>query len=242
MSIKSEFMSIKSVGIVGSGVMGAGIAELAGKAGFDVVVRSRSQSAADACLAKVAKSLARQVDKDKISAAERDAVLARVRAVTDLGELEYCQLVIESVVEDLGAKKHLFTQLDGICATETILATNTSTLPVLELAVSVSRADRVCGMHFFNPAPVMKLVEIVRTVVTEQDVVDDIEAFAQKLGKVDVTDANADRASGSSWTVTGAVTAAAQPGAGRVLRGDLSVLTADDAVVGRGTVVVQSVS
>src|SRR5947209_1517354 len=179
-------MSIKSVGIVGSGVMGAGIAELAGKAGFDVVVRSRSRAAADACLGKVAKSLARQVDKDKISAAERDAVLARIRAVTDLGELEYCQLVIESVVEDLGAKKQLFTELDGICGTGTILATNTSTLPVLELAVSVSRADRVCGMHFFNPAPVMPLVEIVPALTTSEDTVAAAWQFALDCGKTPV--------------------------------------------------------
>ena len=154
-------MSIKSVGIVGSGVMGAGIAELAGKAGFDVVVRSRSQAAADACLGKVAKSLARQVDKDRISAAERDAVLARIRAVTDLGELEYC-------------------------GTGTILATNTSTLPVLELAVSVSRADRVCGMHFFNPAPVMPLVEIVPALTTSEDTVAAAWQFALDCGKTPV--------------------------------------------------------
>src|SRR5437879_1487100 len=124
-------MSIKRVGIVGSGIMGAGIAEMAGKAGFDVVVRSRSQAAADGCLGKVAKSLGRQVDKDKIPAAERDAILARMRAVTDLAELEYCELVIESVIEDLDAKKHLFTQLDGIRRTGTIPATTTRTLPRL---------------------------------------------------------------------------------------------------------------
>src|SRR6266480_7427267 len=136
-------METKHVGIVGSGIMGAGIAEVAAKAGFDVIVRSRSQESADSCRAKIGKSLGRQVEKGKLTAADAEAILGRVRAVTDLAELEYCELVLESVVEDLGTKKQLFSELDAACSAGTVLATNTSTLPILELAVSVSRADQI---------------------------------------------------------------------------------------------------
>src|SRR5215475_10291504 len=155
-------MAVKRVGIVGSGIMGSGVAEVAAKAGIEVVLRSRAQSTADAMVAGLEKSLAKQVERGKLEAAERDTVLGRVRAVTDLGELADCDLVLESIVEDLAAKKHLFNELDRICRDGAILATNTSTLPVVELAMETGRPDRVCGVHFFNPAPVMSLVEIVR--------------------------------------------------------------------------------
>ena len=148
-------MTIKRIGIVGSGIMGSGIAEVAAKAGIEVMLRSRAQSTADAMVAGLEKSLAKQVERGKLDAAERDAVLGRVRAVTDLRELSECDLVIESIVEDLAAKKHLFTELDRICGDTAILATNTSTLPVVELAMETGRPDRVCGVHFFNPAPMM---------------------------------------------------------------------------------------
>jgi 3-hydroxybutyryl-CoA dehydrogenase len=132
-------MTIKRVGIVGSGIMGAGVAEVAAKAGFEVLLRSRAQSTADAMVAGLEKSLAKQVDKGKLEATERDAVIGRVRAVTDLHELAECDLVVESIVEDLAAKKHLFTELDRICPEHTILATNTSTLPVVEMAMNTGR-------------------------------------------------------------------------------------------------------
>src|SRR6202158_1151431 len=128
-------MTVKRVGIVGSGIMGAGIAEVAAKAGFEVVLRSRSQTTADAMVAGLEKSLAKQVERAKLEADERDAVLGRVRAVADLNELRECDLVIESIVEDLAAKKHLFTELDRICAEHTVLATNNSTLPVVAMAM-----------------------------------------------------------------------------------------------------------
>src|SRR5665213_3008118 len=155
-------MSVKRVGIVGSGIMGSGIAEAAAKSGIEVVLRSRSQSTADAMVAGLEKSLAKQVDRGKLEATERDAVLGRVRAVADLGELRECDLVIESIVEDLAAKKHLFTELDRICPDGTLLATNTSTLPLAEMAMNTGRPEKVCGIHFFNPAPMMPLVEVVR--------------------------------------------------------------------------------
>ena len=179
-------MSIKRVGIVGSGIMGSGIAEAAAVHGFEVVLRSRAQATADAMLAGMEKSLNRQVDKGKLAAEDRDAALSRVRAVSDLGEVATCDLVLESVVEDLAVKKHLFTELDRICPDETILATNTSTLPVVEMAMETGRPDKVCGIHFFNPAPVMTLVEVVRPLTASDDTVAAALAFAEACGKAPV--------------------------------------------------------
>ena len=164
-------MSIKRVGIVGSGIMGSGIAETAASSGFEVVLRSRSQNTADATVAGMEKSLDRQVDKGKKTEDERDATLARVTATSDLGALAGCDLVIESVVEDLAVKKQLFNELDRICGEDTILATNTSTLPVVELAMETGRPDKVCGVHFFNPAPVMSLVELVRPMTASDETI-----------------------------------------------------------------------
>jgi 3-hydroxybutyryl-CoA dehydrogenase len=179
-------MTVKCVGIVGSGIMGSGLVEVCAKAGFEVVVRSRAQSSADALIAGLEKSLARQVDKGRMEAVDRDQVLERVRAVTDLAELSGCDLVLESIVEDLAAKKHLFNELDRICGEPTVLATNTSTLPVVELAMETGRPDRVCGIHFFNPAPVMALVEIVRAITTSDETVDSAVAFVEACAKESV--------------------------------------------------------
>ena len=175
-------MTVKRVGIVGSGIMGSGIAEVAGKAGFEVSLRSRQQNTADRMMAGLEKSLAKQVDKGKLDAGERDTVLGRVRAVTDLGELAECDLVIESIVEDLAVKKHLFNELDRVCHESAVLATNTSTLPVVEMAME-SRPDRVCGIHFFNPAPMMPLVEVVRCITTSDETVGTARTFAESCGK-----------------------------------------------------------
>ncbi len=176
-------MSIKRLGVVGSGIMGSGIAEVAGKAGIEVVLRSRSQSTADAMVAGLEKSLAKQVDRGKIEAADRDAVLGRVTAVSDLGELADCDLVLESVVEDLAIKKHLFTELDRIVKEGAILATNTSTLPVVEMAMETGRPELVCGVHFFNPAPAMPLVEVVRAITSSDETIATARAFAETCGK-----------------------------------------------------------
>ncbi len=175
-------MTVKRVGIVGSGIMGSGIAEVAAKAGFEVSLRSRQQSSADKMMAGLEKSLGKQVDKGKLDAAERDAVVGRVRAVTDLGELAECDLVIESIVEDLAVKKHLFNELDRVCHDAAVLATNTSTLPVVEMAME-SRPDRVCGIHFFNPAPMMPLVEVVHCITTSDETVETARTFAESCGK-----------------------------------------------------------
>jgi len=176
-------MSVKRVGIVGSGIMGSGIAETAAVHGFEVVLRSRAQGTADGMVAGMAKSLAKQVDKGKLAPEDRDAALARVSAVSDLSELAGCDLVIESVVEDLAVKKHLFSELDRICGEHTILATNTSTLPVVDMAMETGRPDKVCGIHFFNPAPVMSLVEVVRPITAADSTVAVARAFAETCGK-----------------------------------------------------------
>ena len=176
-------MAIKRVGIVGSGIMGSGIAEVAAKSGYEVVLRSRAQTSADAMVAGLEKSLAKQVERGKLGEGDRDAALARVRAVADLGELAECDLVVESIVEDLVTKKHLFTELDRICGEGTILATNTSTLPVVEMAMVTGRPDKVCGVHFFNPAPMMALVEIVRAITSSDETISEATAFAAACGK-----------------------------------------------------------
>jgi 3-hydroxybutyryl-CoA dehydrogenase len=176
-------MTIKRVGIVGSGTMGSGIAEVSAKNGFEVALRSRSQEGADGMVKGLEKSLGKQVDKGKLSKEDRDATLGRVRGVTDLAELADCDIVIESVVEDLGVKKELFTSLDKICGEHAILATNTSTLPVVDMAVATSRPGQVVGIHFFNPAPMMALVEVVRAITSTDETVEAALAFATSCGK-----------------------------------------------------------
>ncbi len=176
-------MSITRVGIVGSGIMGSGIAEVAAASGYQVVLRSRRQQSAESMLKGLEKSLAKQVEKGKRTQEEAAAVRERVSATTHLGELVDADLVIESVVEDLAVKKDLFAELSGICKPDTILATNTSTLPVVEMAMATERPDLVCGIHFFNPAPAMALVEVVRPITASDDTVATAVTFAAACGK-----------------------------------------------------------
>jgi 3-hydroxybutyryl-CoA dehydrogenase len=179
-------MAIQRLGIVGSGIMGSGIAEVAAKAGVTVLLRSRKQESADAMVAALGKSLAKQVERGKLDEAEAAAVSGRVSATADLEALADCDLVLESIVEDLETKKQLFTELDRIVKAGAILATNTSTLPVIEMAVDTGRPERVCGIHFFNPATAMSLVEIVRTLVSSDETVTEARAFVEACGKVPV--------------------------------------------------------
>ena len=176
-------MAIERLGIVGSGIMGSGIAEVAAKAGTTVVLRSRKQETADAMVAALEKSLAKQVSRGKLEQADADAVQGRVSATADLEALADCDLVLESVVEDLDVKKQLFAELDRVVNDGAILATNTSTLPVVEMAVETGRPERVVGLHFFNPAPAMSLVEIVRTLLSSDETVAEAVAFAEACGK-----------------------------------------------------------
>ena len=184
MSSYSRGMSdIKKVGILGSGIMGAGLAEVAARAGYDVVVRSRSQSSADAMVASIDKGFAKAIERGKSTEEERAAVLGRISATDHLGAVADCDLVIESVVEDLAIKKALFAELEQIVKPSGILATNTSTLPVVEMAMVTQRPSQVVGIHFFNPAPMMKLVEVVRPITASDETVSAALAFAAACGK-----------------------------------------------------------
>jgi 3-hydroxybutyryl-CoA dehydrogenase len=175
------------VGVVGLGTMGAGIAEVFARNGLPVVAIERDEAAIARGVGHVEHSTARAVARGKLTAAQQRAILERIDCGTDLAALADVDLVVEAVPEHLDLKRAILARMDEVCKPETILATNTSSLSVTEIAVATHRPGKVIGLHFFNPAPVMKLVEIIRSVVTEQDVVDDVEAFAQKLGKVDVT-------------------------------------------------------
>ena len=174
---------IKTVGVVGSGIMGSGLAEVIARAGMKVIVRSRQQTSADAMVAAVAKGLAKQVEKGRLAEDESAAILSRITAVSDLKALADCDLIIESVVEDLATKKSLIAELDAIAKPSAIIGTNTSTLPVIELAMSTNRADKVCGIHFFNPATAMPLVEIVRPLSASDETIGTATAFAEACGK-----------------------------------------------------------
>ena len=176
-------MTIKRVGVVGSGIMGGGIVECAALAGHDVVLRSRGLATAEGTLARVERSLNKRVDKGTLSAEDRAEVANRITITADLHDLAQCDLVIESVIEDLATKRHVFSELDRICRDHTLLATNTSTLPVIAMAMETGRTDKVCGIHFFNPAPVMSLVEIVRTITADEETINEAKAFAEACGK-----------------------------------------------------------
>ncbi|MEV6369521.1 3-hydroxybutyryl-CoA dehydrogenase [Micromonospora musae] len=176
-----------SVGVVGLGTMGAGIVEVFARNGIDVVAVEISAPALERGQATLTRSTDRAVAKGKLDPADRDALLDRVTFAVGLDALHAVDLVIEAVPEHLDLKQRIFAELDRVCKADAILATNTSSLSVTEISVATSRPNQVIGIHFFNPAPVMKLVEVIRTVVTSADVVADVEALCARLGKVDVT-------------------------------------------------------
>ena len=166
--------------------MGSGIAEVAAKGGFDVRVREVDDGFLEAGQKRIRKSLDRAVDKEKLSAEERDAAWSRLSFTTAVSDLADCDLVIEAIVEELDAKNALFGELDELCGERTMFASNTSSLTITEMAASTSRADRFVGLHFFNPVPVMKLVEVVRTIATSDESFDRAYAFAKAVGKVPI--------------------------------------------------------
>lgn len=176
-------MAINKVGVIGSGIMGSGIAEVAATAGCTVVLRSRSQASADGMLKGLEKSLAKQVERGKKTQEDADAIRARVSATTALADLADADLIIESVVEDLAVKKALFAEIDGVAKAGAIIATNTSTLPVVEMAMVTGRPELVCGVHFFNPATAMSLVEIVAPITASDDTIAAVTDFANACGK-----------------------------------------------------------
>src|SRR5260221_6380563 len=177
---------IRTVGVLGCGTMGSGISEVCARAGYQVVFREVDDERVADGWARIKHSMDRAVEKGKLDAAERDAALARISGATTFESLKDADIVIEAVPEHLDMKQDAFGTLDGLLAPHAILATNTSSLPVIEMAVKTGRPSRVIGFHFFNPAPVMGLVELVKTVVTDTDVVDGAKAFAQALGKTPV--------------------------------------------------------
>ena len=176
-------MEIRRVGVVGLGTMGAGIAQVAAQAGYEVVGREVTEELAAKARATIEHYLGRAVEKERMSAEERDAALARLRTTTDLADLADCDLVIEAIVEDLEAKRELFAELDRITRPDAILASNTSAISVSKIAEATERPERVVGMHFFNPAPVLPLVEIIKADRSSDETVDAAYAWAQSAGK-----------------------------------------------------------
>ena len=179
-------MEIEKVGVAGCGLMGSGIVEVSAKAGCDVVVREIDDGALAAGRTRIVKSLDRAVGKGKLDASARDETLDRITFTTSLDAFADRDLVIEAIIESLDAKNELFGYLDGVCPEATIFASNTSSLTVTDMAAATSRPDRFVGLHFFNPVPVMKLVEVVRTIVTSRETFDAATAFAKRVGKVPI--------------------------------------------------------
>jgi 3-hydroxybutyryl-CoA dehydrogenase len=176
-------MAIEKVGVVGCGLMGSGIAQVAAQSGCQVTVREVSTQLLERGLQSIEKNLARLVEKATLSAVDRDQVRSRLRGTTNLDDFKDCDFVIEAIVELLPAKRELWTALDKICPKQTIFASNTSSLSITEMATFTQRPDRFLGMHFFNPVPVMKLVEVIRTISTDPKVFEELVAFGAKLGK-----------------------------------------------------------
>ena len=177
---------IKKVGVVGLGTMGAGIAQLAIEAGFETVGREVSMDLAERARDRIGHFLTRKVEKGTLDQAERDAAVARLTLTTDVADFADCDLVIEAIVEELEPKQELFAELDRITAEDAILATNTSALSVTEIAAAATKRERVLGMHFFNPAPLLPLVEVIRTELTGDEAFETAYAFAERLGKTPI--------------------------------------------------------
>jgi 3-hydroxybutyryl-CoA dehydrogenase len=174
---------IRTVGVCGAGLMGSGIAQTCAAAGFNVVLMEVAEEPLKRGIAGITKSLDKFVEKGKLSQADRDATAGRIKATTSVADLAPCDVVIEAIIENVEIKTTLFRQLDELLAPHAIICTNTSSLCVVELAAKTKRPNRVAGLHFFNPVPIMKLVEVVKTIATTQDTIDALFAFSKKLGK-----------------------------------------------------------
>lgn len=179
-------MAIQKVGVAGCGLMGSGIAQVCGQAGFSTIVREVSMELVDKGFKGIDKNLARLVEKGTITEATKNDIRGRLKGVTSLEEFRDCDVIIEAIVEQLPAKRELFSSLDKICPQHTIFSSNTSSLMITEIAAATRRPQRFVGLHFFNPVPVMKLVEVVKTIATDRDVYEEMVAFGMKLGKTPV--------------------------------------------------------
>ncbi len=179
-------MEIKKIGVVGAGTMGNGIAQVAAQVGCEVVMRDIEDQYVQRGLDNINRFLSKSVEKGKIQADEKDAAMGRIKGTTDMADLKDVDLVVEAVIEDLELKKAVFKDLDEICRPEIVLASNTSSMSVTEIAAATKRPEKVCGMHFFNPVPLMRLVEVIRGYYTSDDTVAVATALAQRMGKVTV--------------------------------------------------------
>jgi 3-hydroxybutyryl-CoA dehydrogenase len=180
-------MKIRKVGVLGCGLMGAGIAEVAARAGFETVVREVSEEVVEKGLEKLRGSLDKAVERGKLDAGERDKAWGRLHGVVDLGALADCDLVVEAIVENLDEKRRTFAALDAVVKEGALFASNTSSLTITQIAMATRRPDRFVGLHFFNPVPVMKLVEVVRTLLTSQEAYDAATEVVRAFGKEPVT-------------------------------------------------------
>ena len=180
-------MEIKKVGVVGCGLMGSGIVEVCARAGYDVVVREAEQAFLDSGLGRIRRSLEKAVQRGKMEQGQADEALGRIEGTLDLADMAGCDLVVEAVTENMALKKEIFGGLDEILAPHAILASNTSSLSITEMASVTGRGDRVLGIHFFNPVPVMPLIEFVRTILTSDETMQTARAFGESLGKTMVT-------------------------------------------------------
>lgn len=176
-------MEVRTIGVVGAGTMGAGIAQVAAQAGCGVILHDIKKEFVDRGLKTIKKNLERVVKKGKLNQDDMDAVLARIKSTTDLKEFANCDYVIEAAVEKMDVKKEIYKELDVICRPEVILASNTSGLSITEIAAATKRPSKVIGMHFFNPVPVMKLVELIKGAETDDETLKTAKELAQKMGK-----------------------------------------------------------
>lgn len=174
------------IAVIGTGTMGAGIVQAFAQAGMPVLMKSRSEASLEKGLGKIKKGLAKLVEKGKVTQDYMDATVANISTTVDYKDLADADLIIEAAVESMDMKKQLFAELDGMCKPETIIATNTSSLSITEIAAATKRGDKIIGMHFFNPAPVMKLVEVIRGLTTSDEVYATIKELVEKLGKTPV--------------------------------------------------------
>jgi len=179
-------MAIHKVGVVGCGLMGSGIAQVCAQAGFPTIVREVSLELVDKGLRGIEKNLSRLVEKGNLTEAAKNEIRGRLTGVTSISELKDCDVIIEAIIEQLAAKRELFAELDKLCPPHSIFASNTSSLTITEIAAATKRPQRFVGLHFFNPVPIMKLVEVVRTIATGPTVYEEMIAFGAKLGKTPV--------------------------------------------------------
>ena len=176
-------MEIKKVGVVGCGIMGSGIAQVCAQSGYQVVVLEVNDELLNKGLSSISSFLTKGIERGKLSQQDKDSTLARIKGTTNIQDFGDCDLVIEAIIEDMDSKKKIFAELDKICPNHAILATNTSSLSVIDIAGATTRLDKVVGMHFFNPVPIMRLLELVKTIATSDETLETANNFSKSLGK-----------------------------------------------------------